>query len=126
MNCSPNRSNPREKSKEAVMRHRNGLSRVFPFPPLFFRNLNAEKFRGTTEIACNGYQLWDVPSKTDLDLHFPGTDFLAERSEGDSRSESSPVRPVRQFWIKSLYPTIKAMSCLTVNRKIKIELKQES
>jgi len=78
-----------------------------------------EKFCGTAEIARNGYQLWDVPSKTDLDLYFPGTDFLAERSEGDSRSESSPVRPVRQFWIKSLYATTNR---LTVNRKIKIKL----
>lgn len=55
-----------------------------------------------------------------LDLHFPGTNFLVVWSEGDSWSESSPVKPVRQFWIKSLYPIWSI--ALTVDGKIKVIL----
>lgn len=40
--------------------------------------------------------------------------------EGDSWSESSPVKPVRQFWIKRLYPARSV--ALTVDRKIKVNL----
>lgn len=59
---------------------------------------------------------WGVFLNIKLDLHFPGTNFLVVWS--DSRSESSPVKPVRQFWIKSLYPTWSI--ALTVDGKIKV------
>jgi len=63
---------------------------------------------------------YGVFSQIKLNLYFPGTNFLVAWSEGNSRSESSPVKPVRQFWIKRFYPTWSV--ALTVDCKIKVNL----
>lgn len=91
---------------------------------LFFfgqRNYICSEWKSHTYIYISALANYGVFSQIKLNLHFPRINFLvANPSEGDSRSESSPVKPVRQFWIKRLYPAWSV--ALTVDRKIKVNL----